>query len=181
MPAAPRSRRSPAPPRAPTTARSTSTSSSPARRRSTSAATSCSRPSTSSASSPPPRTGGRVLEARVFDGSDTGKKVYSTLTIIGPQRKGANGDSAVAAKLADVRALAVDRVLLQRGEQGFRARLHDVVRPLRERRLGLAEARLRRLQPLGEIEEARLAARRLLRAIDADFTHRLNASCIALS
>ena len=45
--------------------------------------------------------GGRVLEARVFDGSDTGKKVYSTLTIIGPQRKGANGDSTVAAKLAD--------------------------------------------------------------------------------
>ncbi len=46
--------------------------------------------------------GGRVLEARVFDGSDTGKKVYSTLTIIGPERKGASADSAVAAKLADV-------------------------------------------------------------------------------
>jgi hypothetical protein len=47
--------------------------------------------------------GGRVLEARVFDGSDTGKKVYSTLTIIGLERKGESDDSRVAAKLADVR------------------------------------------------------------------------------
>jgi hypothetical protein len=46
--------------------------------------------------------GGRVLEARVFDGSDTGKKVYSTLTIIGQQRKGESPDSAVAAKLAEM-------------------------------------------------------------------------------
>jgi hypothetical protein len=47
--------------------------------------------------------GGRVLEARVFDGSDTGKKVYSTLTIIGLERKGASDDSKVAARLADIR------------------------------------------------------------------------------
>jgi hypothetical protein len=47
--------------------------------------------------------GGRVLEARVFDGSDTGKKVYSTLTIIGLEKKGPSDDSKVAAKLADVR------------------------------------------------------------------------------
>lgn len=49
------------------------------------------------------KAGGRVLEARVFDGSDTGKKVYSTLTIIGLERKGASDDSKVAARLADVR------------------------------------------------------------------------------
>ena len=48
------------------------------------------------------KSGGRVLEARVFDGSDTGKKVYSTLTIIGLERKGASPDSEVAARLADV-------------------------------------------------------------------------------
>ncbi|MDE3177592.1 MAG: cell envelope integrity EipB family protein [Pseudomonadota bacterium] len=48
------------------------------------------------------RAGGRVLEARVFDGSDTGKKVYSTLAIIGLEHKGASPDSEVAAKLADV-------------------------------------------------------------------------------
>jgi EipB-like len=46
--------------------------------------------------------GGRVLEARVFDGSDTGKKVYSTLTIIGPQHKGESLDSEVSPKLAEV-------------------------------------------------------------------------------
>jgi EipB-like len=49
------------------------------------------------------KAGGRVLEARVFDGSDTGKKVYSTLAIIGLERKGDSPDSAVAAKLADMR------------------------------------------------------------------------------
>jgi hypothetical protein len=48
------------------------------------------------------QSGGRVLEARVFDGSDTGKKVYSTLAIIGLQRKGASDDSAIAPRLADV-------------------------------------------------------------------------------
>ena len=48
------------------------------------------------------RGGGRVLEARVFDGSDTGKKVFSTLTIIGLERKGASPDSEVSPKLADI-------------------------------------------------------------------------------
>ncbi len=48
------------------------------------------------------KAGGRVLEARVFDGSDTGKKVFSTLTIIGLERKGASDDSQVAARLADL-------------------------------------------------------------------------------
>ena len=48
------------------------------------------------------RSGGRVLDARVFDGSDTGKKVYSTLAIIGLERKGASPDSEVAGKLADM-------------------------------------------------------------------------------
>jgi hypothetical protein len=47
--------------------------------------------------------GGRVLEARVFDGSDTGKKVYSTLAIIGLERKGASPDSDVAPHLAEIR------------------------------------------------------------------------------
>ena len=47
--------------------------------------------------------GGRVLEARVFDGSETGKKVYSTLSIIGLERKGASADSEVSGRLADVR------------------------------------------------------------------------------
>jgi hypothetical protein len=47
--------------------------------------------------------GGRVLEARVFDGSDTGTKVYATLTVIGLERKGESDDSAVSPKLADLR------------------------------------------------------------------------------
>jgi hypothetical protein len=48
------------------------------------------------------KAGGRVLEARVFDGSDTGKKVFSTLTIIGLEHKGPSDDSQVAARLADL-------------------------------------------------------------------------------
>ena len=43
----------------------------------------------------------RVRSARVRR-SDTGKKVYSTLAIIGLQRKGESPDSAVAGKLADM-------------------------------------------------------------------------------
>lgn len=49
------------------------------------------------------RAGGRVLEARVFDGSDTGKKVYQTLAIIGLERTGASDDSQVAPALADIK------------------------------------------------------------------------------
>ena len=48
------------------------------------------------------QTGGRVLEARVFDGSDTGKKVYATLSIIGARKLGLSADSAVAGTLAQV-------------------------------------------------------------------------------
>ena len=108
-----------------------------------------------------------MLEARVFDGSDTGKKVYSTLAIIGLERKGRAPDSEVAAKLAGVRRWPVTISYFNENQQGLRARIHDFVRSLRERRLGHAEARLRRLRADREAEEAGLAAGFRLLAVGA--------------
>lgn len=47
--------------------------------------------------------GGGALEARVFDGSDTGKKVFATLTIIGKEATGATPDTAIAEGLTKLR------------------------------------------------------------------------------
>ena len=46
-------------------------------------ARSCFRPSTSAASSPPRARAKRILQFSVYDGSETGEKVYDTLTVIG--------------------------------------------------------------------------------------------------
>lgn len=41
------------------------------------------------------KAGERTYQAKVFDGSDTGEKVYDTLTVIGPQATGAPDDAAL--------------------------------------------------------------------------------------
>jgi len=46
---------------------------------------------------------GGPLQARVYDGSDTGKKVFSTLTVIGKVASGPSADAAVSDKLAATR------------------------------------------------------------------------------
>ena len=48
------------------------------------------------------RSGARVVQARVYDGSDTGAKIYSTLTIIAREAK-AGDDDTVASELKGVR------------------------------------------------------------------------------
>ncbi len=47
--------------------------------------------------------GGGALEARVYDGSDTGKKVFATLTIIGKEAKTPGPDAATAEALGKMR------------------------------------------------------------------------------
>jgi EipB-like len=47
--------------------------------------------------------GGGTLEARVYDGSDTGKKVFDTLTVIGKQETSPGPDAAAAQGLEKVR------------------------------------------------------------------------------
>lgn len=49
------------------------------------------------------KTGATTLEARVYDGSDTGKKVFSTLTVIGKEALGSGEDAEAAPALAKVR------------------------------------------------------------------------------
>jgi len=44
----------------------------------------------------------RVVQARVYDGSDTGAKIFSTMTIIGKEAKAVDDDN-VASELKDVR------------------------------------------------------------------------------
>jgi len=46
---------------------------------------------------------GGPLQARVYDGSDTGKKVFSTLTVIGRAASSKSADAAVSDKLASIR------------------------------------------------------------------------------
>jgi hypothetical protein len=47
--------------------------------------------------------GGGTLEARVYDGSDTGEKIFHTLTVIGKEAKDPSPDAEKAAALKSVR------------------------------------------------------------------------------
>lgn len=47
--------------------------------------------------------GGGTMEARVYDGSDTGKKVFATLTVIGKEAASPSPDAAVATALGKTR------------------------------------------------------------------------------
>ena len=49
------------------------------------------------------KAGGGTLEARVYDGSDTGKKVFLTLTVIGKSATGPGPDAGVSDVLAKLR------------------------------------------------------------------------------
>jgi len=49
------------------------------------------------------REGGGTLEARVYDGSDTGKKVFATLTVIGKQETSPGPDAAAVQGLEKLR------------------------------------------------------------------------------
>ena len=48
------------------------------------------------------RSGGKLLSADVFDGSETGKKVFSTLTVIGPAATASAPEATAQAALKDV-------------------------------------------------------------------------------
>ena len=109
--------------------------------------------------------GGGPMEAKVYDGSDTGQKVFQTLAIIGHEASGPSPDADAAPELAKVQALAGDRFLFQPGGSRRAARIRAHLRPLRERRLRLAEARLRRLCALRQAFQARMAEERALREV----------------
>jgi hypothetical protein len=47
--------------------------------------------------------GGGVMEARIYDGSDTGRKVFHTLTVIGKQAEGASPETGFADTLGKIR------------------------------------------------------------------------------
>lgn len=49
------------------------------------------------------KSGAGVLEARVFDGSDTGKKIFDTLTVVGKEETAPDADGEKAAPLKGVR------------------------------------------------------------------------------
>ena len=49
------------------------------------------------------KAGGGAMTARVYDGSDTGTKIYDTLSVIGKEASGPSADAAAFAELASVR------------------------------------------------------------------------------
>jgi len=49
------------------------------------------------------KTGGSVVQARVYDGSDTGAKIYATMAVIGKEASAPSADATNAAALKDIR------------------------------------------------------------------------------
>ena len=105
------------------------------------------------------RAGKTVLEVPVYDGSETGEKIYNTLTVIGkpiaPRAQGrwtrrpASGPRGPAALAGDDQLFRPERApkTVRRADPG----LCDQVRALRERHFARAGARLWRLRHHGEM------------------------------
>ena len=100
------------------------------------------------------RAGKTILEFPVYDGSETGEKVYNTLTVIGRAiAPGERVPTDAAAGQAGARrhasagrspsAISTRRAKSRRADPG----LCDQLRALRERHLARAGARLQRLSP----------------------------------
>jgi hypothetical protein len=49
------------------------------------------------------KNGGGVVQARVYDGSDTGSKIFDTMSVIGKEAKNPSEDAKTATELSDVR------------------------------------------------------------------------------
>ena len=70
---------------------------------STSAARSCSRPSISNDLIEAAKHGGGAMQARVYDGSDTGAKIFATMSVIGKEATKPDEDAETAAALGGIR------------------------------------------------------------------------------
>ena len=90
------------------------------------------------------KSGASVLEARVFDGSDTGEKIFDTLTVVGKEETTPGPDAEKAEPLKSVRRWPVTISYFDAAKKDAGARICPFVRPLRERRFRQSEARLRR-------------------------------------
>ena len=114
------------------------------------------------------REGQTILEFPIYDGSETGEKVYNSLTVIGREIGPGERDLADAAAgnnvLAEAAALAGDGELFRAQQAVGRADagLFDLLRPLRERRLAHAGARLQRLLDQRRAEEHRAQGQQAL-------------------
>ena len=86
--------------------------------------------------------GGGVMQARVYDGSDTGAKIYDTMAVIGKEATKPSDDAQSAAELKGVRRWPVVVSYFDEFLQGFVAGIHPFLRSLRKRRVGHPEARL---------------------------------------
>ena len=114
------------------------------------------------------REGKTILEFPIYDGSETGEKVYNTLTVIGREIAPGERDLADAAAgnkvLAGMQRWPVTVSYFERNKPTRRADagLCDLVRALRERRLARAGARLQRLLDQRRAEEDRDQGRQAL-------------------
>ena len=114
------------------------------------------------------REGQTILEFPIYDGSETGEKVYNSLTVIG-REIGAGRARSCRRRRRQQRAgraaaLAGDRELFRAQQAGGRADagLRDLVRALRKRRLAHAGARLQRLLDQRRAEDARVQGQQAL-------------------
>ena len=101
------------------------------------------------------KAGGGVVQARVYDGSDTGAKIYATMAIIGKEATKPSEDAANVAALKDVRRWPVVVSYFNEASKDLGAGVRSLLRSLRERRFGQPQARLRRVCAQGALAQAR--------------------------
>ena len=98
------------------------------------------------------------MQARVYDGSDTGAKIFDTMAVIGKEANDAKRGHRDRAELKRRAPLAGRRLLLRRSLEGRLAGIYAFVRSLREWRLGQPQARLWAVRAARAAPQARTSA-----------------------
>ena len=74
--------------------------------------------------------GGGAIQARVYDGSDTGAKIYATLAVVGKEAMKPSDDAEAAADLKGIRRWPVVVSYFDESSERFLAGVHPVLRSL---------------------------------------------------
>ena len=104
-----------------------------------------------------------TLEVKVYDGSDSGDKIYDTTTSSAARSIARGGIGAANSRARTHASLAGDDQLFRRWPQGRGAELYAVVRSLRERHFPRPAAQLWRLRARRRDDESQAAADAALR------------------
>ncbi len=82
------------------------------------------------------KNGGGAIQARVYDGSETGAKIYATMSVVGRETNKPSAEGDFEVQLKGIRRWPVVVSYFDESSREFLTRIHAIIRSLRERSVG---------------------------------------------